>query len=106
VTNRKRETALPVRGVPGGWRDWWNVEDAALRVDAERREARLDADAKRLGRQMRRQRPTRKEVQGRRHRRHASGSVTAEIPQVRTVESEVATAAKHRRRSQGCQTHR
>jgi len=46
----------------------------AVRADAERRETCLDADAKRPGRQMRRQRPTRKEVRGRRRRLDCSKS--------------------------------
>lgn len=44
------EPARPVRGVPGGWRDWWNADDEAeideLRLELVRQERLIRANAR------------------------------------------------------------
>jgi hypothetical protein len=42
--NAKRETTFPIRGVPGGWRDPWDIDDSAeLRAMGEAAERDLEA---------------------------------------------------------------
>jgi hypothetical protein len=50
-TNVTPKPAFPARGVPGGWRDWWDepLDHAALRVEAEAAERRLLSAALVLG---------------------------------------------------------
>jgi hypothetical protein len=48
----KVETVFPTRGVPGGWRDWWDEPDdhAELRAHAEAADRRQLVRADQLGR--------------------------------------------------------
>jgi hypothetical protein len=47
----RRTEHFPVRGVPGGWRDWWDEPDdcAELQAKAEVIERRFAVTAERLG---------------------------------------------------------
>lgn len=53
----KIETPFPIRGVPGGWRDWWDDPDdsAQLRAQAEADERRQVATAVRIGQRWQRE---------------------------------------------------
>jgi hypothetical protein len=69
------ETVFPTRGVPGGWRDWWDDPDdhAQLRTRAETAERRLEATAARIGRRWQRE-ITRERKHRERARKRRGGS--------------------------------
>ncbi len=69
--------AFPVRGVPGGYVDFWQrdelAEEAALRAAAETAERRLMAAAKRIGRRWRAEIVEGRKRASRERKRRASG---------------------------------
>ncbi len=68
----KSETVFPTRGVPGGWRDWWDLADldeiAAIRQRVVAFDARTVAVATALQRDERRERKRREREKARARR--------------------------------------
>jgi hypothetical protein len=57
VTAHVLALAFPTRGVPGGWRGWWDDpnDHAEVRAQAEAVEQRLEAKMARIGRRWQRE---------------------------------------------------
>jgi hypothetical protein len=48
VSRSGSRSPAPVRGVPGGWRDWWDSDDGAARAAARDQATRFDAAVQRV----------------------------------------------------------